>query len=196
MHLDLTRISELARITGNTPETIRYYERIGLLPPAVRELRNNYRQYGEAHEARLDFIRRCRSLDIGLEEIRTLLSALDSPNPESAACAHALVDKHLKEVNCRIRELKALRGHLQELKAHCCGEHKEGEMCGIIAELTIRRDDPANAAQNEIKPEERCDCGCDCDCGCTGCAEDKDGSPSQLEALAPSAKTSEARTND
>ena len=83
------RISELARITGNTPETIRYYERIGLLPPAVRELKNNYRQYGEAHEARLDFIRRCRSLDIGLEEIRTLLGALDAPDPESAACAHA-----------------------------------------------------------------------------------------------------------
>ena len=41
------RISELARITGNTPETIRYYEKIGLIPPPVREAKNNYRQYGQ-----------------------------------------------------------------------------------------------------------------------------------------------------
>ena len=169
------RISELARITGNTPETIRYYERIGLLPPAVRELKNNYRQYGEAHEARLDFIRRCRSLDIGLEEIRTLLGALDAPDPESAACAHALVDKHLKEVNCRIRELKALRSHLRELKAHCCGEHREGEMCGIIAELAVRRPEPAaDSSKAAEAPEDERDaeaaeseaCCCeDCSCG-------------------------------
>ncbi len=162
------RISELARITGNTPETIRYYEKIGLIPPPVREAKNNYRQYGQSHEARLDFIRRCRNLDIGLEEIRALLGALDSPDPESAACAHELIKKHLDEVDFRIRELRSLRNHLRELRAHCSGEHRAGEMCGIIAELAVRR------TPEEMAPAESasCECGCDCDCDC-GCGESK-----------------------
>ena len=71
---DRMRIRELAERTGTTPETIRYYERIGLLPKAVRET-NNYRRYGAEHVSRLDFIRHCRNLDIGLEEIRALLEA-------------------------------------------------------------------------------------------------------------------------
>ena len=70
------RIRELAELTGNTPETIRYYEKQGLLPEPRRES-NNYRQYGQIHVNRLDFIRHCRNLDIGLSEIRELLGALD-----------------------------------------------------------------------------------------------------------------------
>ena len=58
------RIRELAELTGNTPETIRYYEKQGLLPEPRRES-NNYRQYGQIHVNRLDFIRHCRNLDIG-----------------------------------------------------------------------------------------------------------------------------------
>ena len=70
------RIRELAELTGNTPETIRYYEKQELLPEPRRES-NNYRQYGQIHVNRLDFIRHCRNLDIGLSEIRELLGALD-----------------------------------------------------------------------------------------------------------------------
>ncbi len=135
------RISELASITGNTPETIRYYEKIGLLPPACREA-NNYRSYGRQHASRLVFIRHCRNLDIGLEEIRSLLTALDERTPASAECAHALIDRHLKEVDERIKDLQELKGHLLDLAEHCRGEHGEGEMCGIIAELSERSTSP------------------------------------------------------
>lgn len=136
------RISELAKLTGHTPETLRYYEKIGLLQPADREAGNNYRSYGPRHVARLDFIKHCRNLDIGLSEIEALLSALDEGNPEAAARAHELIGKHLAEVDARIADLQELRGHLQALAAHCRGEHKAGEVCGIIAELQS----PASAA--------------------------------------------------
>ena len=82
------RIRDLSQLTGNTPETIRYYEKIGLLPPPVREA-NNYRQYGAIHVNRLDFIRHCRNLDIGLSEIRALLGALDSGSPADSSAPEA-----------------------------------------------------------------------------------------------------------
>ena len=148
---DAMRIRELADRTGHTPETIRYYEKVGLLNPAVRELGNNYRQYGAEHVARLAFIRRCRSLDMALDEIRTLLTALaedgkgccadpahaaHAPHAphQAAEAAHALVAKHLAEVDRRIEDLLALKGDLEAV-AHRCGGDHEGHPCGILEEL-------------------------------------------------------------
>ena len=67
------KIGELAKITDCQVETIRYYEREGLLPQAPRS-ESNYRIYGAEHTERLGFIRHCRSLDMTLEEIRVLLA--------------------------------------------------------------------------------------------------------------------------
>lgn len=145
------RIRELAERTGHTPETIRYYEKVGLLEPAVRELGNNYRQYGNRHVARLAFIRRCRSLDMALDEIRTLLAALAEdhdgdctaagheghaahPSHLAAEAAHALVEKHLAEVDRRIEDLQALKRDLEAVARRCGGDH-EGHPCGILEEL-------------------------------------------------------------
>lgn len=139
------RISELAELTGNTPETIRYYERQGLLPAPRREA-NNYRTYGIAHVTRLDFIRHCRNLDLGLPDIRELLGALDSGSPEGADRAHELIRRHLLAVDSRIRDLQELRGHLLDLQSRCRGEHCGSETCGILAELSVpsaQCDDPA-----------------------------------------------------
>ena len=94
------RIRELAELTGNTPETIRYYEKQGLLPEPRRES-NNYRQYGQIHVNRLDFIRHCRNLDIGLSEIRELLGALDEGSREGAELAHKLIHQHMDAVDRR-----------------------------------------------------------------------------------------------
>ncbi|MDO5530974.1 MerR family transcriptional regulator [Sutterella sp.] len=131
------RIRDLAQLTGNTPETIRYYEKIGLLPPPRREA-NNYRQYGEIHVSRLDFIRHCRNLDIGLVEIRSLLGALDEGSREGADLAHKLIHQHLSLVDARIKDLNELRRHLKDLEAHCRGEKCGAESCGILAELNTR----------------------------------------------------------
>ena len=65
-------IGELARRTGIQVETIRYYEREGLLPEPARS-DGNYRVYGPGHLEQLQFIRHCRSLDMSLDEVRTLL---------------------------------------------------------------------------------------------------------------------------
>ena len=72
------KIGELARRTGCQVETIRYYEREGLLPEPARSP-GNYRLYGSAHVERLTFIRHCRALDMTLGEIRTLLMHRDHP---------------------------------------------------------------------------------------------------------------------
>lgn len=72
------RIGELAQRTGTQVETIRYYEREGLLPEPARS-EGNYRLYDRAHAERLSFIRHCRSLDMTLDEIRVLLQFRDAP---------------------------------------------------------------------------------------------------------------------
>ncbi|WP_226813792.1 MerR family transcriptional regulator, partial [Bordetella pertussis] len=70
------KIGELARTAGTTVETVRYYEKEGLLPAPERGL-NNYRSYGEAHVERLRLIRNCRALDMTQDEIRTVLALAD-----------------------------------------------------------------------------------------------------------------------
>ena len=88
------KIGELARRTLHTAETIRYYERMGLLP-APRRFANNYRDYGEVHVGRLEFIRHCRTLDISLDEIRSLLESIEDGSPEGADRAHVMIHRHL-----------------------------------------------------------------------------------------------------
>lgn len=129
------RIRELAERTGHTPETIRWYEKVGLLEAPVREPGNNYRQYGAKHLSRLAFIRRCRSLDMGLEDIRVLLTAIGGTHGEAAKAAHALVAKHLAEVERRMDDLQALKKDLEHVAHRCGGDHADGRPCGILEEL-------------------------------------------------------------
>lgn len=129
------RIGELAALTGHTSETIRYYEKLGLLPEATR-LSNNYRVYREVHVKRLTFIRHCRTLDISLDEIRLLLTSIEDENPESANRAHALIHRHLEAVEARMAELEHLRHQLHVLASACGGHHhEEGETCGLLQKL-------------------------------------------------------------
>ena len=94
------KIGELAKATGTQAETIRYYEREGLLPDAGRT-ESNYRVYGEGHARRLGFIRHCRSLDMTIGEIRTLLRFKDGPE-ENCDEVNALLDEHIEHVATRI----------------------------------------------------------------------------------------------
>ena len=75
------KIGELAKRTESTVETIRYYEKEGLLPEPSRS-EGNYRLYGEKHIERLRFIRHCRTLDMALGEVRTLLRFRDAPDED------------------------------------------------------------------------------------------------------------------
>ncbi|MBL0422526.1 Cd(II)/Pb(II)-responsive transcriptional regulator [Ramlibacter sp. AW1] len=126
------KIGELAQATGCQPETIRYYEREGLLAQAARTS-SNYRVYGPAHVLRLAFIRHCRSLDMTLEEIRTLLRFKDEPR-ENCERVNDLLDEHIEQVTERIKELQALRAELRTLRAQC-GVSREAASCGILKGL-------------------------------------------------------------
>jgi len=98
------KIGELARLAGTNVETIRYYARAGLLPVPARS-EGNYRIYGDAHVQRLSFIRRCRSLDMTLDEIRVLLHFKESPQ-ENCADVNRLLDRHIGHVAQRMQELQ------------------------------------------------------------------------------------------
>ena len=126
------KIGELARLTGTNVETIRYYERDGLLPETSRT-EGNYRIYGEAHAERLSFIRNCRSLDMTLDEIRVLLRFKDSPEVKCDA-VNTLLDEHIGHVADRIRELRQLERHLKGLRV-LCQEAQDAGHCGILNEL-------------------------------------------------------------
>lgn len=126
------KIGELAKLTGCQVETIRYYEREGLLPQPARSAAN-YRLYGEANVERLGFIRHCRALDMTLGEIRSLLDYHDHPQ-QPCGEVNALIDEHLTHVASRIAQLQALEKALVKLRARCNGESAASD-CGILNEL-------------------------------------------------------------
>jgi Cd(II)/Pb(II)-responsive transcriptional regulator len=128
------KIGELAKKAGCQVETVRYYEREGLLPAPARS-EGNYRLYGAAHLERLVFIRNCRTLDMTLEEIQRLLALRDLPH-ESCAGINSLVDEHIEHVEARINSLLALREQLSELRDRCHGP-QEAEDCGILRQLNV-----------------------------------------------------------
>ena len=129
---DLFKIGQLATQTGSKVETIRYYEQQRLLPQPARS-DGNYRLYGAEHVKRLQFIRHCRSLDMTLDEIRTLLDFRDTSDANCAG-VNTLLDKHIGHVADRIKDLKALQTQLKQLRQQC---HSVQSMvqCGILQEL-------------------------------------------------------------
>lgn len=127
------KIGELARLTNTPVETIRYYERAGLLPEADRS-EGNYRIYGQLHAERLSFVRHCRRLDMTLEEIRMLLRFKDAPADDCGE-VNALLDAHIGHVAERMRELRLLERQLKGLR-RLCRKTQEAAHCGILAELT------------------------------------------------------------
>jgi Cu(I)-responsive transcriptional regulator len=111
-------IGELARTTATTVETIRYYERIRLLPAPGRT-GGNYRRYEREHLNRLSFIRRARDLGFSIEQIRVLLDLADQ-RERSCEAVDVIAREHLAEVDRKIAALSALRRELDSLIGQCC----------------------------------------------------------------------------
>jgi Cu(I)-responsive transcriptional regulator len=124
-------IGALARATGTKVETVRWYEKVGLLPAPARST-GNYRTYGEAHLGRLSFIRRARELGFSLDQIRALLGLVGQPDLPCEA-VDAIAREHLAEVDRKIADLQALRRELDLLISQCgCGTVSE---CRIVEAL-------------------------------------------------------------
>ncbi|HKS14877.1 MAG TPA: Cd(II)/Pb(II)-responsive transcriptional regulator [Pseudomonas sp.] len=126
------KIGELAKATDCAVETIRYYEREQLLPEPARS-EGNYRLYTQTHVERLTFIRNCRTLDMTLDEIRSLLRLRDSPDDQCES-VNALIDEHIEHVQARIDGLLALQAQLVELRQHC---HPKEAQCSILQHLEV-----------------------------------------------------------
>jgi MerR family mercuric resistance operon transcriptional regulator len=111
------KIGTLSRRTHCNIETIRYYERIGLLPAPPR-MQGGYRLYSLEHVKRLNFIRRARGLGFTLDEVRALLKLADDRG-RTCGEARALASAHLEEVRAKVAALKTMERVLKELIAHC-----------------------------------------------------------------------------
>ncbi len=129
MALAPMKIGDLAKHTGSSVETIRYYEKQNLLPCPSRSS-GNYRLYFAFHVERLQFIRHCRALDMTLDEVRTLLTFQDEPNANCTG-VNDLLDQHIGHVAKRIKELKVLQGQLKHLRLQCSTAQSARD-CGIL----------------------------------------------------------------
>lgn len=125
------RIGELARITKTRTETIRFYEKEGLLPQTVRTA-SNYRSYGREHGQRLSFIRRARGLGFRLEDVRELLALADDKSRPCDA-VDEITTRHLEEIDAKIADLGKMRAELSRMLTTC--KQHTIEDCRIIETL-------------------------------------------------------------
>lgn len=141
------RIGALSRATGVDIETIRFYEKSGLLPGPARS-ENGYRDYAQAHLERLAFIRHCRALDMSLADVAQLLASLNTQDADQLASVDGLVDAQLTKVRARLASMRALEQQLIALKARCDADHA-AHGCGILEELVAAAQGEACACHPE-----------------------------------------------
>jgi Cu(I)-responsive transcriptional regulator len=110
-------IGELAKRTLTKVETIRYYERIGLLAEPART-EGNYRSYDDEQLGRLSFIRRARDLGFSIDQVRELLDLADQRD-RSCEAVDVIARQHLAEVERKIADLTALRDELSDVLGRC-----------------------------------------------------------------------------
>lgn len=127
----LSAIGEAAEATGVKVETIRYYERVGLMPPP-RRTEGGHRAYDGGQVRRLGFIRRGRELGFGLGQIRQMLRLADDG---SLTCGeiHAMTQGHLASVREKIADLRRLEAALSDISADCSGG--DAPACPIVERL-------------------------------------------------------------
>jgi Cu(I)-responsive transcriptional regulator len=134
METEVWSIGDLAHATGTKVETIRFYEKSGLLPAPPRTA-GNYRAYSAAHLGRLSFIRRARDLGFSMEQVATLLDLADRTD-QSCDAVDVVARAHLAEIDRKLRDLRALRKELATMIASC--DHGTIADCRIIEALAPR----------------------------------------------------------
>ena len=126
------RIGELSRSSGCDVETIRYYEREGLLDAPTREA-NGYRRYDEGHVVQLNFVRHCRSLGMSLSDVRRLREFERNPS-QDCDDINTLLDRQIAQIPAQRVALEALEGQLRALR-ETCRHHQPASGCGILQNL-------------------------------------------------------------
>ena len=143
------QIGQLATQAGVAIDTVRYYERQGLLPPPQRRA-SGYRQYDTQDIARLRFIRRAKDLGFSLQEILDLLQ-LSGHSQADRAEVRALAQQRLADIERKLHELEAMRATLAQVVGQCSGQ---GSLAGCPIIDTLIAFDP-DTAQHRSEPDAR-----------------------------------------
>lgn len=137
-------IGAASKQTGCSVPTIRYYEEVGLLPPAPRT-EGNQRHYDEAAIRRLAFIRRCRDFGFTIEQVRELVGLVDQPDRDCVE-VRDIAQAHRQKVEKKLAELRALEASLSAFICSCntaCAGGPAAD-CTILEDLGV----PATAARS------------------------------------------------
>jgi len=126
------KIGELAKGAGVDVQTVRFYEKEGLIDAPARTA-SGYRAYGPAHFERLQFIRHCRSLDMPLADVRRMIALARDPAADGGQ-VDAMVDGHLARVRAKLAALRELETQIARLGAHCKAGHRVAD-CSVLQEL-------------------------------------------------------------
>ncbi|MBE0577924.1 helix-turn-helix domain-containing protein [Devosia sp.] len=130
--------AELARRTGCNLETIRYYEKIGMIPDPPRTT-SGYRIYDDTHVSRLRFILRARELGFSIDDIRGLLVLVDG-GTQTCAEVKERTERHLADVRAKIADLRRIEKVLAVTAAQCSGDDAPG--CPVLETLASQGDLP------------------------------------------------------
>jgi DNA-binding transcriptional MerR regulator len=157
-------VSQLAAAVGSSPDTLRYYEKVGLLPEPHRTP-SGYRQYDDGARDRLAFIRGAQRLGLTLADVRDLLAVRDTGDCPCEP-AEQLLSRRLGEIETEIDRLEALRGQMRAMltgiaAGNCPSPDPDTTWCACRKEVS-----------GMAEQEHDCPCGTDCQCtpGCScGC---------------------------
>lgn len=126
--------AELARRTGCNLETIRYYEKIGMIPDPPRTT-SGYRIYDDTHVSRLRFVLRARELGFSIDDIRGLLVLVDG-GTQTCAEVKERTERHLADVRAKIADLRRIEKVLAVTAAQCSGD--DAPECPVLEALASR----------------------------------------------------------
>jgi MerR family Zn(II)-responsive transcriptional regulator of zntA len=145
-------IGELARRAEVTRDTIRFYERVGLLPRPTRT-RSGYRLFGEADVQRVRFIREAQSIGLTLDGIQELLSVSAMQTPEECRRVAEQLARRIDEIDKRIRELQTFRERLEANRERCQAAH--GSSCPVVLDLVEAVSGPSGEAKDDRRRQGR-----------------------------------------
>ena len=150
-HAAQLTIGVLAERTGLNVSAIRYYEEVGLIPPALRRP-SGHRVYGAEAQELLTLIRHCRDFGFSVENTKALVS-LTSQDDKDCVEAREIAQVHLDAVRTKLAELRALESSLSKFVTACTDQCAGGPApkCTILKDLSLG--DPAPSAKAARKPE-------------------------------------------
>jgi MerR family Zn(II)-responsive transcriptional regulator of zntA len=128
------KISQLAKLSGMSAHTLRYYEKSGLIT-SIKRSGNNYREYSEDDVATALFIKRCKSSGFSLSDTAKLIVIKDAKDAHTCSEAKVIAQEKIVEISRQIEQLAALKLVLHELSDTCCGGNESAKFCAIITKL-------------------------------------------------------------